>query len=213
MAMDARAATWVPVDERRFGMDRRALTPAALVAVFAALCFWGLPAWNSATAIDDVVRAGDVIRVGEDVAFVPATGWTIASGVRAGTRAATVYPTDAQVVTGAESFSLTTGRFVGTPRQLLDQLRSNNSRVPEASAVRLIGEPVGFTTATGLEGALTRFTNGPSVGFLATLVIGSTGVETVAVGPDAIDGDTTDQIIAMVESIRPTTAVEKRGAR
>lgn len=203
MATSVQPAGWVPVEQRWWGLDRRALVPAVVVAVFAAVCFWVLPAINSAVQVDDRIRAGDVVQVGDDVTFAPAAGWTLAVGLRSGASPGTPYPGQAQVMKGAVAFSVTTSDFDGTPRQLLAQIESNNDRVPPSSAVRIVGRPATFTTTTGQRGVLTRFSNGETVGFIAALVFGGTGVETVALGPNTIDKPTAAQILSMFESVQP----------
>jgi len=202
-------AGWVPVDRRLWGMDRRAVVPAAVVAAFAVFSFWVLPGINNAVTVEDVVRAGDVVQVGESVTFAPAVGWNVEAGVRQGAATGGAqYPAQAEVTKGAVAFSITTGPFDGSPRRLLGQIRRNNDRVPASSAVRIVGQPVTFTTTTGQHGVLTRFSNGESVGLLAALVFDGTGVETVALGPDAIDNPTTRDIVAMFESVQPVSGQE-----
>lgn len=204
VATGVQPAGWVPVERRWLGLDRRALVPALVVGLFAAFSFWVLPAIDSAVQVDDRVRAGDVIQVGDDVTFTPPAGWTLAAGLRRGASPGTAYPSQARVMKGPVAFSITTSDFKGTPQQLLKQIRSNNDKVPPSSAVRIVGQPATFTTTTGQRGVLTQFTNGESVGFIAALVFGGTGVETVALGPDTIDKTTGSQILSMFESVQPT---------
>jgi hypothetical protein len=197
---------WVPVERRLWGMDRRTLVPALVVAVFGVVAFWGLPALNTAVSVTNPVRAGDVVQVGTAVQFTPVVGWDLATGVRKGTARAGVYPGTAQVVKGAVIFTVVAADYRGTPRQLLAQIRRNNDRTKgDQNPVNITGPPVTFTTTTGQSGALARFTSGQGMGLLAAFVFDGTGVEVVASGPGTISKDTENDLVSMLESVRPLT--------
>jgi hypothetical protein len=195
---------WVPVERRLWGMDRTTLLPALVVAVFGILAFWGLPALNSAVSVTNPVRAGDVVQLGTSVQFTPAAGWDLAAGVRQGTAKAGIYPGTSQVVKDGVTFTIVADDYRGTPRQLLAQIRRNNDRVKDdENPVNITGRPVTFTTTTGQTGALARFTAGQGMGLLAAFVFDGTGVEVVASGPGTISKDAENDLVGMLESVRP----------
>lgn len=205
-------AGWVPVERRLFGIDRRTLVPAIVVAAFAALAFWGVPALNSATELDDPVRAGDVIQLSDSVTFAPAAGWNIQAGIRQGGAGPTGYPKTAQVVHNGVTFTVTADSFDGTPAELLEQIRSNNDAVHSDSALTIDGKSSTFTTVSGEHGVIAKFTVNSGVGFLAAFVFDGVGVEVTAYGPTTIDAATQADIIAMLESVRPLDAATQAGA-
>ena len=70
----ARAAR-VPVEHRIFGLDRRTL-PFALVAVGVWLLWTVVVPWvDGRIGWDDTIRAGERVRLTDDVTFAPAPGW------------------------------------------------------------------------------------------------------------------------------------------
>ena len=72
----------VPVEHRFLGLDRRTF-PFALVA----LAVWALwtvvvPWVDRQVSWDDPIRAGDVLRVTDNVTMTPIAGWGLESGLR-----------------------------------------------------------------------------------------------------------------------------------
>ncbi|MCW2759572.1 MAG: hypothetical protein JWO46_3318 [Nocardioidaceae bacterium] len=201
---------WVPVEDRLWGMDRRALVPAVLVAVFGAFSFWLLPFLNNAVSTENPTRAGEVIQVGQDTQFAAASGWNTVSGIEQGRAGATGYPGTAQLTRNGVTFTVVTDTFDGSPSQLLSQIKRINRHGD--SALTLRGQPETFTTTGGQNGAISKFTSGSGSGLLAAFVFNSTGVEVVAYGPTTIDADTQSQIIAMLESIAPVTSSGQGGS-
>ena len=201
----------VPVEQRLWGMDRRTLVPALVVAVFGVVAFWALPALNSSISVSDPVRAGDVVQLGSSVQLTPVAGWDLASGLRQGAAGAAGYPETAQLTKDGVTFTVVTDTFTGTPRQLLAQIRRNNAKLKDdQNPINVVGDPVTFTTTTGQTGSIARFTSGQGEGLIAGFVFDGTGVEVVAFGPDTIPKDTQNDLVTMLESVRPTaTASEK----
>lgn len=206
MSTGLKHVDWVPVEDRWLGMDRRALVPAVVVALFAAFVFWGLPALDAAVSREDPVKAGDVIQLGREVTFAPATGWEILAGLRQGEDRPTGYPTTAQVTKGGVLMSVISDSFDGTPAELLDQIKKTNERLDPGSALTLTGRARTFTTVTGQRGVVAPFSAGSGVGLLAAFVFDGTGVEVVAYGPTQIGADAQRDIVSMLESIQPVTA-------
>ena len=207
-AADVAPLDWVPVEDRWLGMDRRALVPAVVVAAFAALAFWGFPALNGAIAVDDPVRAGDVIQLDEAVTFAPAAGWNLTTGLRQGDAATTGYPGTAQVTQNGVAFTVIADTFDGTPRALLSQIKRTNSQLDADSAITVNGRVQTFTTVSGEHGVIAPFTSSSGVGLVAAFVFGGTGVEVVAFGPTTIDSSTQRDIISMLESVQPLSPAD-----
>ena len=207
-AADAAPVDWVPVEDRWLGMDRRALVPAVVVAVFGALAFWGFPALNGAIGVDDPVRAGDVIQLEDAATFAPAAGWNLTTGLRQGDQATTGYPGTAQVTRNGVAFTVVADDFDGTPRALLAQIKRTNSRVDADSAITVSGRVRTFTTVNGEHGVIAPFSASAGVGLVAAFVFDGSGVEVVAYGPTTIDGDTQRDIISMLESVQPLAPTE-----
>lgn len=203
---------WVPVERRLLGVDRRTLVPAIVVAVFAALAFWGVPALNAATDLEDPVRAGDVIQLSDSVTFAPATGWNVQAGLRQGEAGPTGNPRTAQVVHNGVAFTVTADSFDGTPAELLEQIRSTNDAVHSDSALTIDGRSSTFTTTGGEHGVIAKFTASSGIGFLAAFVFDGVGVEVTAYGPTTVDAPTQADIIAMIESVRPLDSSSEAGA-
>lgn len=207
-AADVAPLDWVPVEDRWLGMDRRALVPAVVVAVFGAIAFWGLPAINGAIGVDDPVRAGDVIQLDTVATFAPAAGWNIESGLRQGDAATTGYPKAAQLSRNGVTFSVVTDQFDGTPRALLSQIERTNSKLDEDSAITVTGRARTFTTVSGEHGVIAPFTSSSGVGLVAAFVFDGTGVEVAAFGPTTIDSSTQRDIVSMLESVQPLSPTE-----
>lgn len=203
---------WVPVERRLFGIDRRTLLPAVLVAAFAALAFWGVPALNAATDLDDPVRAGDVIQLSDSVTFAPAAGWNIEAGIRQGEAGPTGNPKTAQVVHNGVTFTVTADSFDGTPAELLEQIRDTSDAEHSDSALTIDGKSSTFTTTSGEHGVIAKFSASSGIGVLAAFVFDGVGVEVTAYGPTTIDAPTQADIIAMLESVRPLDAATEAGA-
>lgn len=196
---------WVPVEQRRFGMDRRTLVPAAVVAAFVALAFWILPAIDSAIEVDDPIRAGDVVQVAS-VELVPATGWDLASGVRQG-RAETTgqYPSQAVLTSGGLTFEVIVDDYDGTSADLLKQVEKNNTQVKDTSFA-VTGAPTTIENTNGDRGALATFTSASQDGFLGAYVFDGVGVEIVAIGSSGIDDDQlAGDVARMLLSVRPAS--------
>ena len=198
---------WVPVERRRFGLDRRTLLPAGLVALLFAVAVWLLPAVNQAVPTDDPVRAGDVIQVGE-VEFVPVPGADLLTGLRQGRPGpGGSYPGTAVLAYRGMRFQVVADTYEGTPAQLLAQIEKTEVR---GGGFEVTGEPVTIVNTAGDKGVATRFDRDNAVGLLAAYVFGDTGVEVVAVGAETVDDTVPPPIGDMIRSVRPVT--EGRGS-
>lgn len=196
---------WVPADERRFGLDRRTLRPTlavfGLVIVMAVI----LPVINASVPYHDIVRAGDVLELDGDVTFVPAAGWGITSGLRAGHAPLSgQYPATAVVEDGALKFTVRTGPFHGDSGQLLDQIETTSEALNSGRGVRITGAPTTLITTQGKEGASVHVTGPHTSGVIAAFVFGSRGVEAVATGPSDANSEPSVAVLRMIGSINQT---------
>ncbi|WP_045746652.1 hypothetical protein [Actinoplanes rectilineatus] len=196
---------WVPVERRLLGLDRRTLLPAGLVALLFAVAVWILPAINASVGVDDPIKAGDVIQVGDDVQFVPVAGAQLMTGLRQGRRGPAGYLQTAAVSYNGTVFEVVTDTYRGTPAQLLAQIKKTNEglRVDGHAGFHVIGDPVTITNETGEHGVAAHFDGTNAVGLVAAFVFGDTGVEIEVIGPQAVSGTVTREIAAMLKSVRP----------
>ena len=76
------------------------------------------------SAWDDPIRAGERIRLTDDVTFAPAAGWGLQSGLRTTdvTRAGQKSTPQVVVTNDGVLFVVQRGAWDGTPRALLDQI-------------------------------------------------------------------------------------------
>ena len=69
----------VPVEHRFFGLDRRTL-PFAIAALAVWLVWTVVLPWiDRRVPFDDPIRAGERVRLTDDVSFAPATGWGLSA--------------------------------------------------------------------------------------------------------------------------------------
>ncbi|MEV4350559.1 hypothetical protein AB0J83_39385 [Actinoplanes sp. NPDC049596] len=198
-------AHWVPVDRRTFGMDRRTLLPAAVVALLVAVAVWVVPAINDRVSVDDPIVAGDVVQVGPGVRFVPAVGANLLAGARQGDGGPAGYPGTAAVSYGGVTFEVVADTYRGTPAQLLAQIKKTNEglRVPDDAGFHVTGDPVTVTNGSGDLGVAADFEGTNGTGLVAAFVFGETGVEVEVVGPQQVSESVQRQVVAMLQSVEP----------
>jgi hypothetical protein len=196
-------ATWVPVERRFLGLDRRTLIPAAVVVALFALAVWLLPYVNESIKVDDPIRAGDVVQVGEQVEFVPATGANLTHGLRQGQAGTTGYPSTAVVTYEGIGFEVVADAYAGTPAQLLEQIKKNDEGLRDNGGLRVTGEPTTITNDNGDQGVFARYDGNGSIGAIAAYVFDGTGVEVVVLGPPTVDDVVPPAVAAMIRSVRP----------
>jgi hypothetical protein len=194
--------SWVPADERRFGLDRRTLRPTLAVFALAVVMSVVLPVINATVPYHDIVKAGDVMQIEGGVTFVPQAGWGITSGVRAGHAPTSgQYPASATVEDGALKFTVRTGSFRGDADQLLGQIQTTSEALNQGRGVRITGAPATIVTAQGKQGATVRVTGPHTRGLIAAFVFGDRGVEAVATGPTDAGAQQSAAVLRMITSI------------
>ncbi|WP_238013853.1 hypothetical protein KZZ52_15750 [Dactylosporangium sp. AC04546] len=195
---------WVPVERRMLGLDRRTLLPAGLVTLLVVVAVWLLPAVDDAIAVDNPVRAGDVVQVGADVQFVPVAGANLVKGLRQETAdAGRLYPGRATVTYAGATFTVIADRYDGSPAQLLEQIRKTNEGLRDNDGLRVSGDPVTLTNVTGQRGVVARFDGTSAKGLVAAFVFAGTGVEIVVLGPGTVNDSAAPALADMIRSVRP----------
>ena len=194
--------SWVPADERRFGLDRRTLRPTLAVLGLVFVMSVVLPVINATVPYHDIVRLGDVMQIEGDVTFVPEAGWGVTSGVRAGHAPISgQYPASATVEDGALKFTVRTGPFHGDADQLVDQIEATSDALNQGRGVHITGVPATIVTASGKQGATVRVT-GPHTGRRdRRFRFGGRGVEAVATGPTDAGTEQSAAVLRMIGSI------------
>lgn len=194
---------WVPVDRRWWGMDRRTLLPALIVLALAFLQGVVLPRIDDAIPVTDVTTAGDVIALNGGFTFTADGGWSLAQGELVGDEpSGRGYPDTAVLTRGGTRFTVQTGTFAGDSAALLDQIEQTQQQL--GSALTATGDPVAVTTLSGESGLMTRYAAPQVDGVLAAFVIGGTGVEIVAVGPEQAGQDILTDVGAMIATLAHT---------
>jgi hypothetical protein len=195
-------AGWVPADERLFGLDRRTFAPTVAVFMLAIVMSLVVPVINAKVPYDDTVKAGDVVELEGNVTFVPAAGWGITSGVRAGNPPLSgEYPATATVVDGKVKFTVHTAPFHGDANKLLDQIETTSDALNRGRGVRVTGEHATIVTDQGKPGATARVTGPQTGGVIAAFVFNGRGVEAVATGPSDTGPEPTAAVLRMIRSI------------
>ena len=201
---------WVPADERRFGLDRRTLRPTLAVFGLVFVMSVVLPVINATVPYHDIVRPGDVLQIDGDVTFVPAAGWGVTSGVRAGHAPISgQYPASATVEDGALKFTLRTGPFRGDADQLVDQIEATSDALNQGRGVHITGAPATIVTVAGKQGATVRVTGPHTAGLIAAFVFDGRGVEAVATGPTDAGAEPSAAVPRMIGSINNSKQVRR----
>ncbi|MGA9873005.1 MAG: hypothetical protein WBQ44_17925 [Rhodococcus sp. (in: high G+C Gram-positive bacteria)] len=193
--------SWIPADQRKFGLDRRTIVPGLAVLILAVVISFAPSLVDDGIDYDDPVRSGDVMALDKGVAFTPAVGWNITDGVREGEPlAGGSYPSSAGLSEAGVTFGLQVADFSGTPDELLDQIRDTQDAYGIESPV-VENETVAVTTSDGHRGVMASY-DGPNIdGVIAAFVGDEVGVEVVVVSPTTHDKQSALDVAQMIESI------------
>jgi hypothetical protein len=201
----AHADTWVPVEHRWFGLDKRTIAPGLIAIALMAVLIVVLPAINEAIEYDRQIQAGDVVNLGAGITFVPAVSWGFPNGLLVSDQ--TVGGTEASanlnatLINGAVEFAATTGPFTGTADELLKQIDKLNEAYKSIDTSKAMSAPGTLTTSTGLTGVGQAFSGVNVEGVIAAFVVDGIGVQFVAHGPQDTLLATIDDIAAMIDSL------------
>ena len=197
---------WVPVERRVLGIDKRTILPSLAVLVFVLVLGVVLPNIDEAVAYDDPIVAGDVVDlVGGKLTFVPAVGWNRIDGSLVGEGVPESVGSTTVLVTEDASVSITTGKFDGTPDELLDQINDLNEDLQDPRGLGTAGPREPITSATGLTGVAETFTGLDERGVTAAFVVDvdgtSVGVQIVVRGSVDTITDHLDEIATMLDTV------------
>jgi hypothetical protein len=199
--------TFVPVDRRWAGFDKRTIVPSVIVLILAAVFSLVLPRINDSVSYTDQVKAGDVLDLAKgELTFTPTVGWNLVQGVRLTSKASEAgVPSVTQVVLQDISFAIVTGPFTGTPAQLLDQINKVDKKLRDRPNLGSATKRSDIATADGVTGVADFYTGLESQGFNAAFIYQiagePVGVEVVVRGSDASLTRNVQQVAAMLRSI------------
>jgi hypothetical protein len=201
------SGTFVPVEHRWAGFDKRTIIPSVIVLILAAVFSVVLPRIDNAISYTDQVKAGDVIDLGRgQLTFTPTVGWNLAQGTRITAKASEVsVPSVSQVTLQDISFAIVTGPFTGTPAQLLDQINKIDKKLRDRPNLGSPTKRSDIATGDGVTGVADFYTGLENQGFNAAFIYKidgqDVGVEVVVRGSDASLTRNVQQVAAMLRSI------------
>lgn len=200
--------TWVPVERRWFGLDRRTIVPAVVSVLLVIVLTSVMPAIDRGIKYDRETKAGDVINLGSGVTVVPPPGWGFPDGLLT-TDALTSGAEDvthlsATIENGAMTVTVTTGPFTGSASELLDNINRVNDAYKKIDNSKAKGEVGTITTSSGIAGVGQAFAGINVEGMIAAFVIDGIGVEFVITGPPGTVVDNAETLAKMIDSLAYT---------
>lgn len=188
---------WVPVDQRRLGLDKRTIGPALLVLAWALLMTLIVPTITALAvpARTPVIVTGDQILLDGGVTFTPPVGWKLTDGVVAEDLPNSGAPSSVTLTQGAFVATVENDAYTGTSEQLLNDL------VRAGQLRGTIGRHVRTTSTSGAQGTVASLSSPNRTGLVAAYVIGGTGVTIIVQGPETSANAPTNQIAAMITSV------------
>lgn len=192
-----------PVEHRLGGLDRRTIVPAVVALAVIALWVLVVPAINESLSYKDQVRAADVFRVGPGATIAPPAGWGVQDGLRTTDRSRIGSDDNAttRFVSGSLLMATQAGEWTKSPRELAEKTSDDSALLGKDAGVKVVGEPVTFTTASGQHGAARRFQAVGGAGAIFAFVENGTGIEIVVSGTEADLERNTQEIGRAIASI------------
>lgn len=184
-------------DRTVFGLDRRTVWPAVVIAVVVAFFGAVLPAINHAVSPEESIEPGTVLDVGLGVSFTPIAGWLL------NTDATTPGNTDLPGVVGLSEtgmlFTVAAEPFEGDLDEFMDL--ATDRRAEAVDKLQLTSQRQSAATAQGVTG-LTETYNGVGVqGSLTVFVSDGVAVTVDADGPEGSLTLHASEIDAMTRTI------------
>jgi hypothetical protein len=199
--------TFVPVERRWAGFDKRTVLPSAIVILLAVIYAVVLPQINSSTDYSHEIKAGDVVDLADgQLTMTPSVGWNLAQGglVLKGPSTVSV-PSVTQLVLQDVSFAVVTGPFTGTPTQLLEQINKISGKLRNRPNLGTATKRSSIATSDGVSGVADFYTGLQNQGFNAAFVYqvggASVGVEVVVRGSDQSLTNNVQAVTSMLLSI------------
>jgi hypothetical protein len=182
-----------PPEHRLLGLDRRYLLPLLLVVLVWLLWAVVIPTVNEAIDADEI-PAGTTVELPNDVTFSPAAGWVYAAPPFPGVQSIELFK-------DGTTFTIQSGTFDGTSAELLKAVRDADSdSVSFEGPVRIVPLP------GGVRGAAQSTHGADSEGGYLAFAHEGVGVEVVIDGPAGAVDPPTEDVAAMIASIRFGTA-------
>ncbi|GAA4471894.1 hypothetical protein [Phytohabitans houttuyneae] len=193
--------TWIPVERRWLGLDRRGLVPAIVVAAIALLLSVGIPLVDRAVPADvRVIEPGDRLDLGGGITIAPPVGWQLDDGILVSdtiTSPVEVGGGDASLTRGGLSVGIHLAPFTGDAAALLDQVERIDSR----HGFTVTGQRTSVTAEDGITGLAEQYTSASTQGLVAAYVIDGTGLSVIADGTAGLLPAHLAQIDAMLRSV------------
>jgi hypothetical protein len=196
--------SWIPVERRWFGLDRRSLLPGLVVFAIAILLRGIIPLIDQAVPGHDVVRAGDRLNLERGLTVAPPVGWQLTDGILVG--ASTVLPGEgspsAGVAQDGVSAQILVAPFTGDANALLDQINRNDSRSGNRPGFTVNGNRGEVTATGGIAGVVEDYTSTSADGTVAAYTFPDgrgRAIEVTGVGSQL--SAYTGQISAMLRSV------------
>lgn len=187
--------TWVPVERRFLGLDRRTL-PAGL-AVAALILLWAvvMPAVNRVAPADyPRIRAGDRLDLGGGVTIAPPVGWRLVEGFVVGSTRSPASG-DAEIAGAGVVASVQVASFGGDAEALLDKVAA------EDPGFTVTGGRTTVDAQGGITGLVEDYSSGSGEGLVAAYVFDGVGLTVVV---DAASGQLAvhaAEVTAMLRSV------------
>ncbi len=195
---------WIPVDKRRFGLDRRTIGPGLLVAVIALVMATVPTAIDQSVSYDDPIKPGEVIALTGGVTVSPPAGWNVESGVREGSPlAGGRYPQEAKLTDADTVVAIQSAPFTGTSAQLFQQITGFEKAISPTGPTVSEGTST-VTTRDGHQGVVGGYAGAGTDGVLAAVSANGVGVQVVAVTPKTADPQTNTDLAEIIQSMTIT---------
>jgi hypothetical protein len=177
------ADTWVPVERRWFGLDRRTLPAAGVVAGLILLWAVVMPVVNRVVPADyPRIRAGDRLDLGGGVTVTPPVGWRLVEGYVVGSTR-TPASGDAEVGQSGVVASVHVEPFTGDADTLLGRAEQLDSSALPGFTVS--GGRSTVQAQDGITGVVQDYSSGSGEGLVAAYAFDGVGVTVVV---DAASG-------------------------
>jgi hypothetical protein len=197
--------TWVPVERRWLGLDRRSIRPGLTVLLIALVLSTLIPMIARAVPSDDVTRPGDRLNLTGGITVTPPVGWELTDGILVG--ADTVQPGEgnpsATVTANGIGAQLTVGSFTGNADALLNQVNETRSELRPDFTVD--GGRSAVTATGGVTGVAEHYGGTSGAGLIVAYTFDDGRGLTIEV--DAADDQFSahaGEITAMVRSVAVT---------
>jgi hypothetical protein len=186
-----------PNDRTVFGLDRRTIWPAVIVALVVITLGAAIPAVNHAVSPEESIEPGTVLDVGLGVSFTPVAGWLLNTDDT--TPGGPAVPGVVGISETGVLLTVTTEPFDGTLDEFMDL--ATDRRSAAVDKLHLSSPQQSAATAQGVTG-LTETYDGIGVqGRLTVFVSDGVAVTVDADGPEGTISLHAEEIDAMTRTI------------